>query len=575
MLLRVAWFVLILACCAPTWAADGGSEADGAAILDEIPDLAEALVGQWRQADLTPAIEAMLADSGSYGRLRPTTARPLSLADCIALSLANNTGLQIARLGPLGARAAVRSAQSVFDPSFFSELDNRRSVRPVGSALLGDVPRSRQNDFDLSVGVQKYLRSGGQVSVSWVNHRMNTNNPFVLLSPQYTSDLVLSLNQPLLRNFGRSFSTLQVRIARSAEAGARKQYEAALNTLVHQVESAYWLLVGTREFVGAQEQGVVAARELLRQNEGKFAVGTVPRTAVLEAQSELARREADLIQAKNAATIAEDALRAVINAPAEDKSLLVNVEPTDPPVVEPYTVDLDKSLALALERRPELAAARLNLEQGGMKLRLAENQLLPRLDALGSIGTNGLAGDQRAGSPGLPIPTTESPYTGNIDDAWGQLDSGDFYSYSMGLMLEVPLDNARARADYSASRVGVDQARLDLRQLQESITLEIKRAATNLETDRKSIEARRLARELAEENVRNQQARYDVGLATTKDLLDFQDQLTQARAAEITAMTKYRIDLSELRRVEGSLLETHDIALEATPKDESPWWAMF
>jgi len=44
----------------------------------------------------------------------------------------------------------------------------------------------------------------------------------------------------------------------------------------------------------------------------------------------------------------------------------------------------------------------------------------------------------------------------------------------------------------------------------------------------------RTARELAEENLRNQKARYDVGLATTKDLLDFQDRLTAAGYGRIT-----------------------------------------
>lgn len=578
MLLRASLLALLLAVLspvAPVRAADAADDPAGSALLDDIPNYGQAIVGQWRGRDLTPAIEAMLADSSSYGRLRPTQARPLSLSDCIALALANNTGLQVARLGPLGARAQVRSAESVFDPGFFSELYDSHSVRPAGSALQG-ASTARQNDFDVSVGVQKYLRTGGQMSLAWVTSRLSSNNSFISLSPQYTSDLLLSLNQPLLRNFGRSFSTLQVRLARSAEESSRKQYEASLNSLVHQVESAYWLVVGTREFVGAQEQGVIAARELLRQNEGKFSVGTVPRTAVLEAQAELARRDADLIQARNAASIAEDGLRAVINAPSEDASLLVNIDPSDKPTVEPYTIDLEKSLALALDSRPELAAARLALEQGGMQLRIAENQLLPRLDASGSIGTNGLAGDERNLDPNsFPGLAGGSNFTGNVDDSWKLLGDGRFYTYSMGLVLEVPLDNAKARANYSATRVGLDSARLDLRQLQENITLEIKRAATNLETDSKSIEARRLARELAEENVRNQQARYDVGLATTKDLLDFQDQLTQARAAEITAMTKYRIDLSELRRVEGSLLETHKIDLELASAEETPWWAKF
>lgn len=545
-------------------------------ILDEIPNHVDAFRRQWSGDDLTPMWRAALDDDSAFGRLRPAELKALSLNDCIALALAYNTGLQIARLGPLGARAEIRRAEAVFDPTVFGESTSRRSVRPASSQLQG-ATTVRENTLDVALGTRKLLRTGGVASLAWNTRRLNSNSAFLSLRPQYTSDLVLSLNQPLLRDFGRRFSTLRVRIARVAESSARKQYEAALADLVRGVEDAYWAVLGAVENVKAQEQGVVAARELLRQNEGKFEVGTVPRTAVLEAQAELARREADLIQAQSLSQIAADSLRAVINAPAADEAVLLNIEPADAPVVEPVELDLDRSLARALENRPEIDAARMVLEQSAMHLAVAQNQLLPRLDAVGSIGTNGLAGTSRPSELPFPgDPGSEDPgFVGSEVDAWKLLADGRFYTYVMGLTVEVPLDNAQARADYSLSRVNVDRARLDLRRLQEEITLEVKRAATNLESDVKSISARRLARELAEENVRNQQARYDVGLATTKDLLDFQDHLTQARAAEIRALTQYRVHLAELRRVEGSLLTAHGIEFEEFEDERSPWWARF
>lgn len=563
----------LVAIAPPAWSGDGEAKR---ALLEDVPGYVEALAHQWDKDDLTPAVRAMIADNAAFGRLRPSDPRELSLNDCVALALAYNTGLQIARLGPLGARAEIRRAAAVFDPAFFADTESRRSVRPASSQLQG-ATTVRENTFDVTVGTRKVLQTGGVAALSWYTRRLNSNSAFLSLRPQYTTDLMLSLNQPLLRDFGRRFSTLQVRIARIAESGARKQYEASLADLVRGVEDAYWAVLGAEEFVKAQEQGVIAARELLRQNEGKFAVGTVPRTAVLEAQAQLARRDADLIQAQSLRDNAIDVLRAVINAPTEDQALLVNITPADDPVVEPVELDLDRSLERALESRAEIEAARIALEQSAMQLAIAENQLLPRLDAVGAIGTNGLAGTSQATQ--LPFPTdeppVENPFAGSEVDAWRLLADGRYYSYVMGLKIEIPLDNAQARADYSLGRVNLDRARLELRRLQEEVTLAVKRAATNLESDVKSIRARRLARELAEENVRNQQARYDVGLATTKDLLDFQDFLTQARAAEIRALTQYRVDLAELRRVEGSLLEAHGIELEEHEEEGTPWWARF
>ena len=118
-------------------------------------------------------------------------------------------------------------------------------------------------------------------------------------------------------------------------------------------------------------------------------------------------------------------------------------------------------------------------------------------------------------------------------------------------------------------------SRLSLLQTEENVTLEITQAVNNLKALLRRIDATRVARELAEENVRNQQARYDVGLATTKDLIDFQDRLTQAEQAEVEAVAAYAIELARLHFAEGTLLERRSVALDRTPQEDAPWWARF
>ena len=75
--------------------------------------------------------------------------------------------------------------------------------------------------------------------------------------------------------------------------------------------------------------------------------------------------------------------------------------------------------------------------------------------------------------------------------------------------------------------------------------------------------------------VRNQQARYDVGLVTTKDLLDYHDKLTQVRAAEVQAVTTYNSDLAEMRRVEGTLLSARNVLIERATPEATPWRVRF
>src|SRR4029453_236285 len=103
--------------------------------------------------------------------------------------------------------------------------------------------------------------------------------------------------------------------------------------------------------------------------------------------------------------------------------------------------------------------------------------------------------------------------------------------------LQVPLANAAARSDYTQSRITRSQAELNHRALLSQITFDARASVADVVPTRQRIDTSRVARELAEENLRNQEKRHDVGLATTKDLLAFQTRLTTARAAEAQTKT--------------------------------------
>lgn len=548
-------------------------------LLDEIPNYAEVLGHQWRDG-VPDDVLRMESGTDNFGLLGDQSLQPTSLQECVALAVANNTDLQIQRLGPLSARVGVRQARAVFDPVGTSEISKVRDVSPASSIsefTSGSGDSLLNQDFNAKVGVAKTLLSGGQLAVAWVNDRIVTN-PSVAnqLIPRYVSTLGLSLNQPLLRDFGWRYSLLLVEVAQNTEEAAYYLYEAALASLIARVELGYWLLVTAVQQVEVTEQGLSLAQELLRQNEGKFNVGTLPQTAVLEAKAEVAQREADIIRAKRARDNARDGLRALINAKNPDALSLRMIDPSDKPSVLPYRVDLENSLRAALQQRPELVAARLDVHGRGLLRKTAENQLLPKLNFVGSIGVNGLSGHATAVDPNSPAYAVPNPaVVGGYDRALGLLVDGRYYDYSAGVTIEVPLTNATAKANYAQANIDLDQSRLGLQKLQESVTLEVKQAVNNLEADLKNIDATRIARELAEENLRNQKARYDVGLGTTKDLLDYQNRLTQARTEEVLALTKYNSDLAEMRRVEGTILRERNVVVEREMPEKAPWWARF
>ena len=98
---------------------------------------------------------------------------------------------------------------------------------------------------------------------------------------------------------------------------------------------------------------------------------------------------------------------------------------------------------------------------------------------------------------------------------------------------------------------------------------------SDVATNVRRLRATHLATELAEQNLSDQQRRLDVGIATTKDILDFQDQLTTARGNEVQAQTDYNVSLAELARSQGTLLDQYSVVVEVPGKRFVPWWAKF
>ncbi|HEY7678462.1 MAG TPA: TolC family protein, partial [Candidatus Methylomirabilis sp.] len=187
--------------------------------------------------------------------------------------------------------------------------------------------------------------------------------------------------------------------------------------------------------------------------------------------------------------------------------------------------------------------------------RLAKNQLLPELDAVGSAGLTGLDGVVRV-DRGATIVSA-----GGEGSSLGRMVQGNFNNWSAGLTLTVPLGNRAAEAGYTQATLQEQQSRVSLRNLELQIVAQVREAARRIETTAKRVEAARVARALAEETLRIEQRRLRAGVTTTFNVLQFQRDLTAAQAVEVQAVNEYQKSLANLERVRGTVLEKFQIAL--------------
>lgn len=262
---------------------------------------------------------------------------------------------------------------------------------------------------------------------------------------------------------------------------------------------------------------------------------------VLQAQAAVAARVEEVLIAERAIGDREDQLRRLLSPSEETLRRTVRLVPTDKPKTSLEPISLQEAIDAALQQRPEVLQAVKNIETSKLNVRFAKNQLLPSLNIQGTAGLTGLGKDP----------------SDMVDRGF----SGDFYQLGAGLVLSYPLGNRSAWSQYTKRRLEARNAQASLQRARQEVIINIRDAVRRLQTDFKRIETTRSARILAEKQLRAETERLNLGLSTTRFVLDFQRDLAIAQRNELRAIVDYNNSLSNLARQKGTTLQEYGIEL--------------
>src|SRR5947199_286529 len=236
----------------PSYAADLGMHQEN---FRQTPKPFRLLVDQW-------CAYRSLAEAYSLEFLRTAdreTAQ-MTLKEAIFVGLKNNPGIEVDRLEPLRAAEQTRIEKSIFDPTLNLEFHKDYAVDPYGitaSPFFQPVQTSQNRDYNLAI--RKFLLTGAQFEISFLNPVFIGSLPDQVLKSQYRPRLGFSLTQPLLRDFGWGLTTIFVRIDENREGISVFGYQAKLAQLIQRITEAYWAVVFARENLTVQTRGVEPA----------------------------------------------------------------------------------------------------------------------------------------------------------------------------------------------------------------------------------------------------------------------------------------------------------------------------
>jgi outer membrane protein TolC len=222
-----------------------------------------------------------------------------------------------------------------------------------------------------------------------------------------------------------------------------------------------------------------------------------------------------------------------------NKWATVSILPTDKLVAIPQVYNLQESWRKGLAQGPAIQQLRLGLDIDKEQVRFARNQLFPRLDAIGSYGYNG----------------SSKEFSGALD----QIRNGDNPFWSVGGQFSMPLSLTRERNNLKIAKASLERATLGVKQNEQGILITIENDIGNAQSNFERVSATREARLYAEAALDAEQKKLQNGKSTSFVVLQLQKDLTDARSAEIRALTDYNISLAQLALDEGSVLERRNV----------------
>ncbi|MFT5285478.1 MAG: outer membrane protein [Planctomycetota bacterium] len=463
----------------------------------------------------------------------------LSLDDAVRIVLEQNLELRLEELNTEIARFNALGQWGAFDPIYTLSANYTESTNEPFESIEGANP-FKEDSRDTQQALAFPLLSGGSLDLAYTLNNRNSDRLGLALNTSTNANLSLTLRQPLLRGAWSTYSTSLQRIAEADYAKASESRRETRQNLVLRVHEAYWNLVEAIEIVDVRALSLQLGQEQLDQDRRRLEVGVGTEVDVLQAETNIATNEEQLLLAQVEAEAAMDVLKSLLFHRNESQEWNRYLNDWETPII-PLTHLPDvvpsinqvwtRSLGRALEMRTELVQQRIEIQAQSLRLLRSESDSLPRMDLSLSASNRGFSDD----------------FTDSINDSFGS----DLPTYTAGLSFEVPVFNRSARNARRGARIGLQSAQLRYESIEQDVVSDVRARVRDVNYRRKAVQASQKSLQLAERQLQAEQARYREGLSTTFQLLQFQEDLAQALSTEKATRAAFARAVASLQRSEG------------------------
>ncbi|MFM8377280.1 MAG: TolC family outer membrane protein [Phenylobacterium sp.] len=368
---------------------------------------------------------------------------------------------------------------------------------PTLQAQRAQLRALDENWYQARSGYRPTLSATGRAT--WTETTLPGTNPQVDIESN-SGSAILSLTQPIYTG-GRVSSAVSA--AEADSLAGRETLRRVEAQVLGQVIQSYVDVRRDQEALRIRQTNVAVLQRQLDESRARFEVGEITRTDVAQSEARLAAAVALLNSAQATLATSRATYEAVVGQAPGDLA-------PEPPIGTLLPGSIEQAWDLAESGSPILRAAEYAEQASRARVAGARAEQMPTVALQGQLGYSGLAS---------PLHT----------DAYSRALSG-------GAVVTVPifsggqtLSRVRAATERNTvDRLGVENARRTVRQAITQSWSALQAARSNIEATDKQVRAARIA---AEGVVQEQR----VGLRTTIDVLNAEQELRAAELAQVSA----------------------------------------
>lgn len=308
---------------------------------------------------------------------------------------------------------------------------------------------------------------------------------------------------------------------------ADKQLHLSQQNLLLRSTQAYFDVLLAQDKITLLNAQQAAVLRQLQQAKGYFDAGSATITDVNEAQARYDLINAQTLAANNEHELSKRALRAIIGiTPLQLASVKTDLKPTS------LQQSMDKWLEVA-----RLNNLTLQIQQESVKL---SNQDI-----------------EKAKAGHLPTVDAVASYTDSYANGGAYGFGNELSNASIGVQLQIPLYQGGATSSQiRQATLNKQKAQDDVELARRQIELATEQAYLNLSTSIAQIAAFEQALKSSDSQLQSTQLGYDVGIRTSVDVLNAQQQLFAARRDLLQARYNYLVNIIRLKTAAGVVNET-------------------